>query len=61
MGDKYDGFSKTENLLRLLSCFTQAIEVYAFGGLVFGLNTLVYILKKERIWIMKFSYIRGIQ
>lgn len=39
-----------EKLLRVLTVVTQAIEVYIFGGLIFGFNTLVYLLKKERIY-----------
>lgn len=36
--------------MRWMTVLTQVLEVYFFGGLVFGFNTLVYILKKESIF-----------
>lgn len=33
-----------------LTAITQIIEVYTFGGLIFGFNTLIYIFKKEGIY-----------
>jgi len=34
----------------LITAITQIIEVYIFGGLVFGYNTLTYILKSENLY-----------
>ena len=39
-----------EMFIRGLAIGTQVLEVYFFGGLIFGFNTLVYILKKESIF-----------
>ena len=41
---------KLESFMRWMTVLTQVLEVYFFGGLVFGFNTLVYILKKESIF-----------
>ena len=42
--------SRFENFFRCLAVVTQVVEVYVYGGLVFGFNTLVYILKKEGLY-----------
>jgi len=45
-----------EKFIRVFTVLTQALEVYVFGGLIFGFGNLVYILKKERILSKKFFY-----
>lgn len=43
-------FSLSLSVLSWKKAITQIIEVYIFGGLVFGYNTLTYILKSENLY-----------